>query len=98
MLVRIVKMTFRPEEVAPFIQAFEAYKDRIRNFPGCTYLQVLQDQQQPEIIFSYSHWQSEKDLNNYRKSSLFSEIWPATKKRFAAKPEAWSTVLLHDLK
>lgn len=98
MIIRIVKMTFLPEAVAAFTSFFEGYKNRIRNFPGCQYLQVLQDKKHPEIFFSYSYWDSEEDLNNYRNSELFKEIWPKTKVKFAAKAEAWSTELLHDLK
>jgi heme-degrading monooxygenase HmoA len=98
MIIRIVKMTFKAEEVESFKTFFENYKDQIRNFPGCQYLQVLQDNNRPEIIFSYSYWDTEADLNNYRNSELFSEIWPKTKAKFAAKAEAWSTHLLHDLK
>ncbi len=91
-------MTFLNENVNQFIEFFEFYKDKIRNFPGCTYLQVLKDKNNPNVIFSYSHWESEVNLDNYRKSELFNTIWPYTKKMFAAAPEAWTTELLHDLK
>jgi quinol monooxygenase YgiN len=97
MIVRIVKMTFVPERVGEFLLFFEKYKEQIRNFPGCTYLQVLQDQNHPNIVFSYSHWNEINDLDNYRNSELFSEIWPRTKEMFGAKPEAWTTTVLHNL-
>lgn len=98
MIIRIVKMTFLNENVNQFIEFFESYKDKIRNFPGCTYLQVLKDKSQPNIIFSYSYWESEVNLDDYRNSELFNEIWPYTKKMFSAAPEAWTTEVLHDLK
>ena len=97
MIVRIVKMTFQPEKTNEFISFFEEYKEQIRNFPGCIYLQVLQDKNNPNIIFSYSHWSSDEDLDNYRKSELFSNVWPRTKELFLSAPEAWSTVVLHDM-
>jgi (4S)-4-hydroxy-5-phosphonooxypentane-2,3-dione isomerase len=97
MIIRIVKMTFRPELAKEFINFFEDYKLQIRNFPGCSYLQVLQDLNCPNIIFSYSHWESESDLDNYRKSEVFKSVWPRTKALFLEVPLAWSTVVLHDL-
>ena len=97
MIIRIVKMTFNPEKVAEFLDFFEGYKLQIRNFEGCVYLQVLQDQQSPNIVFSYSHWNQASDLENYRNSTLFKAIWPRTKELFIEKAEAWSTSLVHDL-
>ena len=96
MIVRIVKMTFIPEKTIEFIEFFEEFKLKIRNFPGCTYLQILQDKTNPNIIFSYSHWNHEDDLDSYRKSELFSKVWPKTKELFHSAPEAWSTKVLHD--
>ena len=98
MIIRIVKMTFDLDKVDKFVSFFEKHKYKIRNFPGCTYLQVLRDKSQPNIIFSYSHWESEVNLDDYRNSELFNEIWPYTKKMFSAAPEAWTTEVLHDLK
>ena len=97
MLVRIVKMNFKSELTEDFITFFEKYKSLIRNFPGCYYLQILQDKENPNIIFSYSHWDNESSLNNYRNSDLFKEIWPNTKDKFDRPAEAWSTIILHDL-
>jgi hypothetical protein len=97
MIVRIVKMTFQPEKVEEFLHFFEHYKDQIRDFPGCSYLQVLKDVNNPHVIFSYSHWNEGFDLENYRNSELFQKIWPKTKEMFLSAPEAWSTMILHDL-
>ena len=36
------------------------------------------------------NWESEEDLENYRKSELFTEVWDFTKQLFNDKPEAWS--------
>ncbi len=97
MTIRIVKMTFHPENVENFKNLFSIYKDQIRHFPGCHYLQVLQDKDNPNIIFSYSHWSQISDLNNYRHSELFKKVWPKTKEMFSEAAVAWSTELVHDL-
>jgi quinol monooxygenase YgiN len=91
MIVRIVKMTFKTENVDDFLKLFEETKDQIRNFEGCLHLKLLRDADHPNIFFTYSHWQSANHLNKYRNSPLFADIWPRTKVLFAAKTEAWST-------
>lgn len=98
MIIRIVKMTFKAEFVDEFLANFEPRKERIRNFEGCHYLQVLRDKNNPNIIFSHSFWESEEALNKYRHSDFFNETWTFTKARFGAKPEAWSLEELHELK
>lgn len=83
-------MTFKPEEVEPFIALFENTKSRIRHFDGCTHLELMRDYNDPNVFSTYSKWQSVDDLNNYRNSDLFTEVWRATKAKFAEKPVAFS--------
>lgn len=90
MLIRIVRMTFKPEEVENFLLFLENYKSQIRNFPGCTHLEILQDIDAPHIISTYSHWESPEALESYRISDLFTFVWGNTKIHFAAKPVAFS--------
>ena len=95
MIVRIVKLTFREEEISNFKQVLEDSKEKIRAFPGVLHLQMLQSAEDPCIFFTYSHWESKEDLENYRHSELFKSTWAKTKPLFSAKPEAWSTHQLH---
>ncbi len=90
MLIRIVKLTFKPENIASFKQIFEESKPIILQFNGCTLLESYQDINNPNIFFTYSHWDTESDLNNYRVSDFFKNVWGNTKKLFSEKPEAWS--------
>jgi hypothetical protein len=90
MIIRIVKMTFIPEKVEEFLGVFHASKQFIRNMPGCNHLELLNDIKTSNIFFTYSYWDSENDLNNYRDSELFKEVWSKTKVLFNDKPEAWS--------
>lgn len=94
MIVRIVKMTFSAEELISFLQLFEANKNKIASFPGCSKVELLQDIHNPNICFTYSHWESENALNLYRDSQLFNTVWSQTKRYFADRPEAWSLVEL----
>jgi len=90
MIVRIVKMSFKEEEIENFLTLFHSKKQYIRGFEGCDFLELYQDKNNPSIFFTYSYWKSEEDLENYRHSSLFKEVWANTKVKFNAKPEAWS--------
>jgi quinol monooxygenase YgiN len=90
MIVRIVKMTFRPEEVATFQELFVGWKPRIRNFPGCEHLELLHSVDDPRVFFTYSHWNGPSDLEAYRISDVFASVWPTVKGLFAAPAEAWT--------
>ncbi|MEW7291580.1 putative quinol monooxygenase [Aquimarina sp. 2304DJ70-9] len=90
MIERIVKMGFVPDQIDAFIAIFEQNKDKIQNFEGCSHVKLLQDINQPNQFFTYSHWESEEHLNNYRNSALFKGVWANTKNKFNQKPEAWS--------
>ena len=90
MIVRIVKMTFREETIAGFLDNFEKHKMQIREFEGCEKLELLRDTKNPNIFFTHSYWQSETHLESYRHSDLFKGVWTFTKSLFADKPQAWS--------
>ncbi len=94
MITRIVKMNFRPEEVENFLNIFHQSKDKIRLMPGCKHLELWNSQSDASIYYTYSIWDSEDDLNNYRDSKLFQSVWPATKALFASKAEASSLNVL----
>jgi len=90
MFVRIVKMSFFEEHINSFLTNFDENKNKIRNFKGCNLLELYRDKNNPNIFFTYSYWESESDLENYRQSDLFKSVWSVTKPFFNAKPEAWS--------
>ena len=97
MIVRIVKMHFAADQVVRFQTMFDEIKDSVRNQPGCTFLELYQGTDDPQTFFTYSYWNSTADLNNYRDSALFKEIWPKTKAMFDQKPEATSVTKIHSL-
>ena len=90
MFVRIVKLSFAEENIATFLANFETVKFKIRNFKGNQLLELYQDKTNPNVFFTYSYWDNESDLENYRNSDLFKGVWAKTKPLFNAKPEAWS--------
>jgi len=87
---RIVKMTFRPDTVGEFLTVFEENCRAITAFDGCRSVELLRSIQEPNTFFTLSEWDSEDDLNAYRNSQLFSEVWAKTKALFTERANAWS--------
>ncbi len=90
MIVRIVQMTFRENEIDTFTALFEERRHIIRNFDGCTHLELWQDNTNPSVFFTYSKWESQAALDHYRFSEFFKDTWGRTKALFATQPHAWS--------
>lgn len=90
MFVRIVKMSFHQENIATFLTIFEEKKALIRASEGCSLLELYQDKNNCEVFFTYSYWNKETDLEAYRNSVLFKDVWAKTKVLFNNKPAAWS--------
>ena len=88
-------MEFEAENTTAFLSNFELVKSKIRNFPGCMFLELYRDKKHPNIYFTYSRWQAESDLENYRNSPLFKEVWATTKPMFRSKAQAWSVDTLY---
>ncbi|PXX98760.1 antibiotic biosynthesis monooxygenase [Marinifilum breve] len=90
MIIRFVKLEIQKEHIEDFKILTKNEKADILAFEGCSHLQVLQDQNNPSIFFTVSHWESESALNIYRESDFFRGNWSQVKQWFANKPEAWS--------
>jgi quinol monooxygenase YgiN len=90
MIVRLVKMTFREGEVARFRELFEGWRKKIIAFRGCEQLELLQDRDDPRVFFTRSIWRGPADLEAYRTSTTFGEVWPVVKELFDAPPQAWT--------
>jgi heme-degrading monooxygenase HmoA len=86
-LIRIVKMNFKENEIETFKKIFDERKLLIAGFPGCHKVELLQDK---NIFFTYSIWDNEASLEEYRDSDLFNSTWALVKPLFAEKAEAWS--------
>ena len=97
MLIRIVKLTFQKNNIDEFLAIFENSKNKIRNSTGCRLLELYNDKTNSTIFFTYSYWETEQDLENYRNSALFKEVWAKTKVLFSDKPEAWSVNKLDEV-
>jgi quinol monooxygenase YgiN len=96
MITRIVKLQFEENKIADFLTFFETIKHKVNTFEGCLGMKLLQDISNPTIVMTYSHWENEQALENYRISETFGTIWTKIKPWFAGKPEAWSVNAVFD--
>lgn len=94
MLVRLVRITLRPDAVDDFLALFDGAAPQIRAFPGCQHLTLWQDVRFPNMFTTHSRWSDADALEHYRQSPLFKATWAETKRLFAAPPEARSLRVL----
>ena len=97
MIVRVVRLTFSPETVDAFDALYAQFEPRIQAHPGCRLVRAMKVSGHSNQRATLSFWDAEEDLDAYRKSTLFGEVWPATKALFAAPPEAQSYELKGDV-
>jgi heme-degrading monooxygenase HmoA len=97
MIVRIVKMHFKRGHVETFLEIFQQHKKAIRNVAGCTHLELLRDVHNPLSYATLSHWDSERDLESYRNSELFRDVWGRVKVLFGSPTQASSLEKLEEL-
>ena len=90
MIIRIVRMHFTEAGVEEFLDIFNRNKVAIRNFPGCSHLQLLKDAEDETVYTTLSHWDKEESLEAYRKSELFGAVWGRVKTLFAERTVAFS--------
>jgi len=92
MVIRVVRMHFTEAGVEEFLEIFNANKNAIRNFPGCTHLELLKDAEDPYVFSTLSYWNDGESLEKYRKSELFSSVWGTVKTLFAERTQAFTLV------
>ena len=90
MIIRIVRMHFTEAGVEEFLEIFHRNKEAIRNFSGCSHLQLLKDHDDPTCFATLSHWEDTTFLDSYRKSELFSQVWGRVKTLFSERSNAFS--------
>ena len=92
MIIRIVRMHFTEAGVDEFLSIFNANREAIRKFEGCTHLEVLRDLNDELVYTTLSHWQDTDSLERYRKSELFASVWGRVKTLFSERTQAYSVL------
>lgn len=89
-IVRIVRLTLRPDAVDAFHEIFAEASPVIRASPGCRSVELWVDARYPNIVTTHSRWDSAEALAAYRGTAFFEAIWNRTRSLFAAPPFAAS--------
>jgi len=85
-------MHFAPEYIGAFREIFSSSEERIRTFPGCLALELIENKDDKFQLCTLSRWESENALEQYRQSELFKQTWSKTKVLFDQKPKATSFI------
>ena|SRR5690554_3349467 len=97
MVIRIVELSIQKEKFSLAKKYLAEVAPKVRNSKGCTHLRIVIDLHEAGHVTTYSHWNSEDDLNAYRKSEVFINFWSQIKPLFDRPARAWSSRTLHDL-
>ena len=92
MIIRIVRMHFTEAGVNEFLDIFNANREAIATFEGCTHLELLRDLDDDLVYTTLSHWKDVESLERYRKSALFASVWGRVKTLFSERTQAFSMV------
>ena len=90
MVIRIVSLKCKPEDVDAFRLFLHDSAPRVRNVPGCLSLQIVNDVADSTSFFTISTWRDVDALEAYRTSPLFEQVWPRIK-AFLREPARAST-------
>ena len=90
MITRIVKLHFHANFCSEFENNFSEFKKVVSSFEGCKSVKLLKSNS-IGIYFTISQWEQESNLDQYRTSETFKEIWNTLKPYFVERAEAWTT-------
>ncbi|MGY6561897.1 MAG: putative quinol monooxygenase [Luteibaculaceae bacterium] len=90
MIHRWVRLTINPTDKTKFLDILREYHHNVRAFPGCKSL-LLSAEPNGNVVITYSVWDDEASLAEYRRSEMFKAFWLKIKPFFIDKPLAYST-------
>ena len=95
MIVRLVRLKFKPEHIEEFLAFYEQSRETIRHQQGCLTLSMLRETNDEAAFCTWSTWRSGRDLQQYRRSEFFRDFWPRVRAMLREPAEAVSYEHLH---
>jgi heme-degrading monooxygenase HmoA len=86
-------MYFLPNKQMEFLKIFNEVKSTIFSMHGCISVDVVVEDNDPNMAKTVSYWESEADLNVYRNTPFFKETWQSCKVLFCNKAIATSSII-----
>ncbi|ACF14489.1 Antibiotic biosynthesis monooxygenase [Chloroherpeton thalassium ATCC 35110] len=90
MIIRLVKMSFQPQESTRFLSLYKQVHPKILSFPGCVSVELLHEVHDEHAYTTYSLWQNNDALEAYRQSDFFKATWTEVRKMLRSKTLAIS--------
>ncbi len=90
MIVRIVHMFFRPHALEQLMPLIHRQLRNVMSHPGCLAVKLFRDTSDPDHLCTFSIWEDQEALDDYRQSDHFIEVWSTLKSHFAKPPQAYS--------
>lgn len=90
MLIRLVRMWFKPDNVDEFLRLYHAAYLTISSQPGCLGVRLVRQTDDPAAFATWSRWESAAALDAYRRSPFFRAFWPQVRTLFRQPAEAVS--------
>lgn len=88
MVVRFVSLRATPERQAELAEVVTTSAPVVRAVPGCRGLTILQDINDPLHYLTWSLWDSAADLEAYRRSAVYGQVWPRIRACLAERAHA----------
>lgn len=90
MLIRLVRMHFRPEAVDAFLALYATARPIITSQPGCFSVQLVRERDDSAAFATWSTWADAAALDAYRASAFFRGFWPQVRVLFRQPAEVVS--------
>ncbi len=94
MVSRLVELQLKAENIDKAKILLSDIAPQVKAMPGCSHLEILMDLHDRCHITTYSHWDSEADLDTYRQTDTFKNFWAEVKPMFAKPAKAWSSKII----
>jgi quinol monooxygenase YgiN len=89
-------MQFTPDSKATFIDIFYKKQPFIEGFEGCHSVDLMEDEADDMVLYTFSKWDENESLQKYRNSEMFIKTWKQVKPLFASKAQTFS-LLKHEV-
>lgn len=90
MILRVVKMNVDEEKRDAFELFMKNLREEKLKLAGCLHFDYFHEKNNKNIFYSYTIWESEKYLKQYKKTDLFIEVVSTLKKLCTEEPKAWT--------
>ncbi len=90
MILRVVKLKVDPRKMEAFQLFMENLHDEKLRLNGCLHFDFFNERQNPNIFYSYTIWEHEKFLKQYKKTDLFKEVVQTLRELCIDEPQAWT--------